>query len=171
MKVVYIILVFSLAALSCLGEEELSARAEQSRSIWRSDPDWFPMGGIKYDSVTGLTGSGCILVPVNDPFERPNEFGIWTCNHTLFFLQVEGGEGGGKLQCGYGAWYMIGWAAKLSILRTWGETLELEPEQTYLGGELQLNCFLLNSSVGFYSELDGDGEDETLVTLSAGIGF
>ena len=138
---------------------------------YSQDLEWFPMLGLKYDSVTGVTGAGCLCFSAESLFGNHSDNEIRMCNHEFLILQVEAGEGGGKLQLGYGAWQMTGCATKLSILRTWGDTMEVEPGETYLGGEFQLNLLLLNVAVGLYTEIDGDGEDETLVTWSTGIGF
>jgi len=160
-----------IIGLPCLAAEEDDVSGDDPIPVHEHGREWFPMGGIKYDSVTGLTGAGCVLIHIADPFAKPNELGLYTCSHSFLVAQIEAGEGGGKLQFGIGAWYMVGWAAKASVLRTWHDPMELERDQTYLGAEIQLNFFLLNSTVGLYAEVDGDGEDETIVTWSAGIGF
>ncbi len=133
---------------------------------------WVPLGGLKYDSVTGVTGAACLWLPVENPFARYREDGTpVTVGSLLLMLQAEAGRGGGKLQIGCGAWHFTGWALKLSLLRTWGETMAIDPGQTYLGAECQLNILLLNGTIGLYTEIKGDGENRTLVTWSIGIGF
>ncbi|MFC1499270.1 hypothetical protein ACFLS1_12485 [Verrucomicrobiota bacterium] len=170
-KTIHIIVLMFVTVLASFGVEDPDTTSLESTPVHEHGREWFPMGGIKYDSVTGLTGAGCILFHIDNPFAQPNEDGLYMCSHSFLILQVEAGEGGGKLQFGIGEWYMAGWVAKLSLLRTWSDSMELEPDQTYLGAEVQLNFFQLNGAVGVYTELDGDGEDETLVTWSAGIGF
>jgi hypothetical protein len=170
-RLCYIIVIAVLTILPCLGADEAGTPRPDIAPVHDHGLEWFPMGGIKYDSVAGLTGAGCLLFHIDNPFARPNADGLYICSHSFLVLQVEAGEGGGKLQFGYGSWYMAGGAVKLSLLRTWGDPIGIEPNQTYLGAECQLNLFLLNGAVGLYAEIDGDGEDETLVTWSAGIGF
>jgi len=169
--ILYIIAIGTIAIVPCFGADDLETELSDLAPPYDHGLEWFPMGGLKYDSVTGITGAGCICFHIENPFARPREDGLRICSHDFLILQVEAGEGGGKLQLGYGSWYMAGGAVKLSLLRTWGDPMEIEPNQTYLGAECQLNFFLLNGAVGVYTEIDGDGEDETLITWSAGIGF
>jgi len=167
MQVLVLLLV---AAWPCIGEESAGTPQPEPTPEDRRWQGWFPMGGLKYDSVTGITGAGCICLIIGDPSTHPREGAVVIAEPHLI-IQLEAGQGGGKLQVGVGAWYMAGGVAKLSLLRTWGDPMEIEPSQTYLGAELQLNIFPLNGAVGVYGEIDGDGEDVTLVTWSAGIGF
>ncbi len=125
--------------------------------------DRMVLGGLKYDSIMGPTAALCVCWHIDHPAQL-------ICSHDFWILQAEAGEGGGKLQFGYGAWYMAGGTIKASVLQTWGDPMEVGPEQTYLGAELQLNLFMINGAVGLYTRVHGD-DDETLVTWSAGIGF
>ncbi|MBA4388024.1 MAG: hypothetical protein C0404_08590 [Verrucomicrobia bacterium] len=128
-----------------------------------------PMGGVRYDSVTGITGSGCLLFHIKDPFAHRGASGLVRCSHTFLILQLEAGEDGGKLQFGLGELYMAGWLGKVSLLRTWNDPAGTDPDETYLGLEAQLNIFLLNTSIGLYANTRDAGD--TLVTWSAGIGL
>ena len=139
---------------------------------WRSEAperghERFVMVGAKYDSITGPTASACVCWHIDHPDGRIRRI----CSHDFWILQAEVGRGGGKLQCGVGTWYMVGGAAKVSILRTWGEPGEVEAGQTYAGVECQGNFFLINATIGVYARIYGDYGDEALLTWSAGIGF
>ena len=128
--------------------------------------EWFPMGGVKYDSVTGPTAAGCLCWEIRHP-ERH------ICSHDFWIAQIEAGRGGGKIQAGAGFWYMFGGMAKLSLLRSWGDPLsDTEPNQTYLGAEVEVNFLQINSTLGVYGRVQGAGEGRgTMLTWSVGIGF
>jgi hypothetical protein len=121
-----------------------------------------PFGGVEYDSVVGPSAAVCLCIMMEHPHRE-------VCSHDFWILQIEAGRGGGKLQFGAGLWYMVGGMAKASLMRTWGDPMEVEPDQTYVGVELELNVFQLHGDVGLYQRIVGDRE--TLVTWGVGIGF
>lgn len=121
---------------------------------------WLPSFGIKYDSVTAVTVAGGIRYAKEVK-----------SSDNYFLLHLEAGEGGGKLQFGVGTWHDGGFNIKSSLLRTWGDPLKIEPDQTYLGIEFQIMLRIFSATAGLYTEIDGDGKDETLFTWSAGALF
>ena len=124
-----------------------------------------PFGGVEYDSVVGPSVAACLCVMMEHPDRE-------MCSHDFWIVQLEAGRGGGKLQFGVGLWYMVGGMAKVSLMRTWGDPMEVEPNQTYAGVELELNLFQLHSDIGLYQRIAGDADDkESLVTWGVGIGF
>ena len=168
-KAMQIVVLLPIAFWPCWGAEEADRPLPEPISVHDHGREWFPMAGVKYDSVTGFTGAGCILVNIENPFASSGEDGVVMCSHNFLIFQAEAGQGGGKLQLGVGSWYLAGWGVKLSLLRTWEHPETLEPNRTYCGAEFQLNIILINGSVGFYTGIDG--EDEMMVTWSTGIGF
>jgi hypothetical protein len=100
-----------------------------------------------------------------------------SCYHGPFF-QLEPGFGGGKINLGYrcGEYnfvpiYSIGVSG--SILRTWGNPLgDVEPDQTYVGGELSVALVILGFNAGAFRHISGDDTDhEWIMTLGVGAGF
>jgi hypothetical protein len=127
---------------------------------------WFPMGGVRYDSVTGFTGDGCLCWAMMHPEQR-------MCSHDFWIAQIEAGRGGGKLQFGAGLWYFVGGMVKASLLRTWGDPLSgIEPGETYLGAEIDLNFLQLNGALGAYTRVQGNKDGpSSMITWALGVGF
>lgn len=153
-----------LAVSPCFAAEEPDDLPPEALPVHEHGREWLVLGGAKYDSITGPTASANLCLWIHHPDQI-------MCSHDFWIFQAEAGRGGGKLQFGVGVMYWTGVAAKLSLLRTWGDPMEVETRQTYLGAECQLNFFLLNGTIGLYRKIHGDDEDDTLVTWSTGIGF
>jgi len=156
----------------------ISMASEPLESIVDSDPkqndveikhtherEWLPLGGIKYDSVQKFTVYGSFLLTKHHPERK-------ICNHDFWIIQIEAGEGCGKIQGGTGFMYMTGASAKLSLMHTWNDPVGVDPNQTYLGVEGQINLFLLNTNMGLYTHIHGDSNDNNqLITFGIGFGF
>ncbi|MDO9264130.1 MAG: hypothetical protein Q7U02_09195 [Desulfosalsimonadaceae bacterium] len=162
--IMHISLMLILAVLPCFATEKPDVPPPEPSPVHEHGREWFVLGGAKYDSITGPTASACLCWQIYHP-------GRIMCSHDFWIFQAEAGRGGGKLQFGVGVMYWTGGAAKLSLLHTWGDPMEVETNQTYFGAECQLNFFLLNGTLGLYRKIHGDDEDETLATWSTGIGF
>lgn len=155
-------LLLLLTGLTCLGQVESWTRHD---TLIPPEPRWHPTAGLKYDSIVGLTGTLGMQVEIIDPSGDEVDDDYW-------IAQLEAGEGGGKLQFGLGRGRFTGGAAKLSVLHTWNNPRrDIQRDETYVGAEVQFSISLLNGSVGFYVNVHGDDEHDTLVTWSAGVGF
>ena len=96
-----------------------------------------------------------------------------TYPYHLWLVQVEPGIGGGKVNVGLGFnWqYKVGFAIKSTILRTWGSPMGgIEPNQTYVGGEVEMMWKGVNLSLGLLGHMNGDKPKRDVI-LSAGIGI
>jgi hypothetical protein len=93
-------------------------------------------------------------------------------DHVYCVVQAEGGLNGAKIELGCAAMQMGGGALKLSGLRTWHDPFFAEPDQTYLGVELEFVCCFVNLNAGLYGHVQGnDSQHDFLMTCGAGIGF
>jgi len=107
-----------------------------------------------------------------------------------FIIQVEPGLGGGKINLGYGMIVFMndmrdsnfiidisdnpafGIAGYASVLRTWGDPWGAEPDQTYLGVELEGVMFMFHGIVGAYRHIGGsDNKNDWLFSVGTGVGF
>lgn len=105
------------------------------------------------------------------------------CVASGILIQAEPGLGGGKLSVGYawglgqgvGGLFLLPGAAfdiKASVLRTWGETWSVAPDQTFVGGEVDISLMLLKFSIGVMRRITGDAPgDDWLFTIGGGVGF
>lgn len=129
------------------------------------DRRWFPMWGLRYDSVQGASIAGSICFMRELP-------GRARCSHEFWIGQLAAGEGGGKIQIGVGEWWLAGESLKVSAMQTWGDPIGVEPDQTYLGIEYQKSILLMNGYIGAYAHVAGDdNEREALFTWGLGWGF
>ena len=160
-----IIVAVVLASLVRVGAQE-PVPEPVDPPVYEDEPWGILMPGLKYDSVLGPTASGCLLWKVNHPGRR-------SCSHDFWIVQLEAGEGGGKLQCGYGQWFIGGAAVRVSLMQTWDEPIDVEPGQTYLGWELQAALGMMTAHFGAYGRVNGDGgeDDEALLIWGVGLGL
>lgn len=151
-----ILLVF---VLSILTTSQLLAKAGDRNYIW----------DIGFNINYPLTLSMPILLLSEEEQEHGGKM------ETGFMLQFEPGFDGAKLQLGYiinpfiYEWPVL-WYIKGSLLRTWGEPIDLGPNQTYAGieAELYYGPFIFN--IGYYGHIVGDDSDHSKF-LSYGIGM
>ena len=167
MKKCCLLAVLLLAAAPCLAQTY--EPPPDHPTLLPPAPDWFATLGAKYDSEIGLLASFGLYVEILDP-------DMQTTDHNFWVTQLEIGEDGGKIQFGVGKWMedrTVGGALKLSLMQTWGNPEDLEPDQAYLGLEYQFNFHLLNMSAGAYVHIGGNqyDHDETFIMWSGGVGF
>ena len=96
-----------------------------------------------------------------------------TYPYHLWLVQIEPGIGGGKFNVGLGFnWhYKIGFAVKMSVLKTWRSPIgEIEPNQTYIGGEVEMMWKGVNLCLGLLGHSEGNNAKRDVI-LSAGIGI
>lgn len=103
---------------------------------------------------------------------RKDYYQAHTCVFDGVLIEAEPGLGGGKASVGLGShWVIYSWAAKLSLLHTWGLST-VQPGQTYLGGELDVTAFFLRFSGGLFQRLGvGPADQAQIISLSGGVGF
>ncbi len=86
-------------------------------------------------------------------------------------IEGEAGIGGGKLLLGFdGMDEGFGFGVKASYLFTWFEPVNIDPDNQYLGVELQAGNTGFIASLGGYTKISGDDES-FIATLSLGIRF
>ncbi len=90
-----------------------------------------------------------------------------------FFVQIEPGIHGGKLNVG---WTTIpspgvGQAVTVSLLRTWNDPVGTDADLTYLGLDYQGLKTPFAFSVGIYRLLGDQGSDEWLLSVGVGLGW
>lgn len=119
---------------------------------------------------------------------QPKDFSCSTaCDFRGPVFQFEPGLAGTKLSMGYGIligekgrsrhWVrraIVGWAAKVAVLRTYGNADVNPSDQTFIGGEAEFTITQVNFSVGVMRAVGssvGDDDDEWLVTAGIGWGF
>jgi len=94
-------------------------------------------------------------------------------------FRLQPGLAGGKVQAGLRSAFSFFFLQVVSLditgslLYTWGDPWgDLQPDQTYLGGELRACTIPLVFSTGVYRHVAGGGDrHEWLVSAGAGIGF
>ena len=116
---------------------------------------------------------------------QPRSYDCTTpCDFRGFFAGVEPGLGGGRLSLGWArvagitnrqgsllrAGY-IGFAPKLTLLRTWGDSGWVERGRTYAGVELGVPVAQASVGIGLLYRVDGGDRGRWLVTGGAGWGF
>ena len=132
--------------------------------------------GARYSSVQGPSGSIGLIVGGITDYDLPQAAGL--------LLQVEPGRGGVRLNAGYAAGFFekgllgirvpllaVAWSAKASVLRTWGDPMGLEPNQTFVGPEFDLTMYYVKLSVGYLWHVAGDGEKKNQFTWGVGVLF
>jgi hypothetical protein len=117
---------------------------------------------------------------------QPEDFSCATaCDFRGPLLQVEPGLAGTQISGGYGIIVgelgrnrrflrrvIVGWAAKLAILRTYGGAKVEPPDQTFFGAEAEFTITSVNFRLGvFRSFTEVDDGDRWLVTAGIGWGF
>ena len=90
-----------------------------------------------------------------------------------FVLQLEPGLDGIKAHIGYGGRYwIVAGAFKTSVLYTWSNPIDADPDQLYVGGEIELAFGYAIGSIGVYTHVHGDDRDHsTIVSTAIGLGF
>lgn len=88
---------------------------------------------------------------------------------------AELGLGGTRASAGYfvAGPFASGIEVLGSVLRTWGEPSQLEPNQTLAGGELRVSFFLVNVGIAVFRPTAGFPEDDrrTRYYLNVGLGI
>jgi hypothetical protein len=129
--------------------------------------------GTASNCIAGKKGTSALGVKLTTPQLLSVSASIYP--YHLWLVQFEPGIGGGKINVGLGGnWhYTIGAAVKLSILQTWGLPIGgIEPNQTYVGGEMELMWQGVNMSFGLYSHVSGSETNrDMIVSAGLGIGF
>jgi hypothetical protein len=95
-----------------------------------------------------------------------------------FLIQAQPGLGGIALNVGWApvalpAWgtQAVGLAIKARVLRTWGDPWGgLEPEQSYVGGEIGV-AWIVKISVGVLTRVSEGSGKKTIVTWGIGVGL
>ncbi|MBN2587786.1 MAG: hypothetical protein JXA64_01095 [Candidatus Fermentibacteraceae bacterium] len=126
----------------------------------------------------------CAMTRYSDPIKISGVLGVSFNRMTgyrsyrAFFVQVEPGIGGGKLNLGYRLGeiqFLPIWNLGLSAsaLQTWGNPLgDVEPEQTYLGLELSGAFAVLGLNFGIFKHAAGDDDDhDWIYTMGVGVGI
>ena len=72
--------------------------------------------------------------------------------------QINAGRGGGELSIGAGWEGFCAAIAKASILRTWGDPIDTEPDQTYIGVGLDFRMALIYVTGSVYTHLSGSDD-------------
>ncbi|MBC8183907.1 hypothetical protein H8E88_22665 [candidate division KSB1 bacterium] len=129
--------------------------------------------GTTSTSLAGKKGTVALGAKLSTPQLLSVSASIYP--YHLWLVQFEPGIGGGKVNVGIGGnWhYTIGAAVKFSILQTWGFPIGgVAPNQTYVGGEMELMWQGVNMSFGLYSHVSGsDANRDMIVSAGLGIGF
>jgi hypothetical protein len=151
----------------------------------------------RYDSRTERRHVGLIGARLSHPQQVSASVGMmwvrqpadWDCSTACDFrgplVQIQPGLAGTQLSAGYGIligekgrskhWVrraIVGWAAKLAVLRTYGNADVEPPDQTFIGGEAEFTITQVNFSVGVMRAVGhADGGDDWLVTAGIGWGF
>lgn len=127
----------------------------------------------------------CVMTRYSAPIKLSGVVGVSflrsvgnTSRYRAFFVQVEPGFGGGKLNMGYRLGeirFLPIWNVGLSgsVLRTWGNPLgDVQPDQTYLGAELSGVFAFIGLNAGIYRHTAGDDPAHGWIyTLGAGFGI
>jgi hypothetical protein len=128
----------------------------------------FPCAMVRYSTPVKI--SGVLGVSFNRMIGHGDYHG--------FFVQLEPGFGGGKVNLGYRlgrTQFMPLWNIGLSasILRTWGNPLDdVAPDQTFAGLELSGAVSVLGVNFGVFRHLAGDDEEhDWICTIGVGSGI
>jgi hypothetical protein len=108
------------------------------------------------------------------------------CTLEGILIQIEPGLGGGKLSAGIAQLYydpsqpqdsllgtpIVGLDLKASILNTWGAVFMANPEQAFLGGEVDVTVGFVKFSFGVLGRIFGSQPDQGWIfTSGIGAGF
>ncbi|MCB1101503.1 MAG: hypothetical protein KDL10_04025 [Kiritimatiellae bacterium] len=121
-------------------------------------------GPVWAGAYTGLTLSSPLLLSGTAGYR----FGDDLAPGFKPIVEAEAGIGGGQLSVGLDSLGTgLGAAIKASMLRTWFEPIDLDPDQTYLGLQLLIGYDQLVAGVGGYRRIEGD-DDEWLSMIILG---
>jgi hypothetical protein len=134
-----------------------------------------PTLAVRWGAPLGWSGRASVLFGDRHMMEDlPAARGI--------LVGLEVGEGGARLSVGPTVWYhLLGWfpygslfaqTVKASLVRTWGDPREVDPDATYLGGGIEQGLYFLDFELGYLVKVGAAGKSpDGVVTWALGAGF
>jgi hypothetical protein len=133
--------------------------------------------GVGYGAPLGATATAGVLYGLGADVREESER-VKALVGLLF--QLHAGTGGGKLSLGLGARASVrsedfkgsaGSALKLSLVRTWRHPVGTEHGQTYLGPELDIGLWRLDSTLGVLARVNGSRGGRVVFSWGLGLRF